>query len=75
MKRIFNFISAALLLVTIACCTNELDNDPIGLLTEEQVDSNPTTETIESSVTRLPAPEKYPERHNSRLAMGFGHDI
>ncbi|MGB7394191.1 MAG: RagB/SusD family nutrient uptake outer membrane protein, partial [Pricia sp.] len=51
MKRIFNIIIVTLLFAVIPSCTNELNNDPIGLLTEEQVDADPTTETIESSVT------------------------
>ncbi len=36
--------------MAILSCTNELDNDPIGLLTIDQVDSNPSVTTLESSV-------------------------
>ena len=35
----------------LASCTDELSNDPIGLLTIDQVDSDPTITTIESSVS------------------------
>ncbi|MEM9142922.1 MAG: RagB/SusD family nutrient uptake outer membrane protein [Bacteroidota bacterium] len=37
-------------LVLIFGCTNDLEKDPIGLLTEKQVDTDPSTVTIESSV-------------------------
>lgn len=58
MKRLYNYLTALVFLVAIAGCTNELDNDPIGLLTEDQVDSDPTVTTIESSVTSAYQPLK-----------------
>ncbi|MEO1013121.1 MAG: RagB/SusD family nutrient uptake outer membrane protein, partial [Bacteroidota bacterium] len=39
-----------LVLVLILGCTDQLEKDPIGLLTEKQVDSDPSSVTIESSV-------------------------
>lgn len=50
MKRIFNYVTVMLLFAAIMGCTNELDNNPIGLLTEDQIDTDPTVTTIESSV-------------------------
>lgn len=41
-----------------ASCTDELSNDPIGLLTIDQVDSDPTITTIESSVSSSYLPLK-----------------
>lgn len=34
----------------VASCTNELDKDPIGLITLDQVDTEPSVETVESAV-------------------------
>lgn len=50
MKYIYNSIIVVFFFTAIMGCTNELDNDPIGLLTMDQVDSNPSITTLESSV-------------------------
>ncbi|MEQ9438988.1 MAG: RagB/SusD family nutrient uptake outer membrane protein [Cyclobacteriaceae bacterium] len=50
MKRALYYLTIYLI-VTIAVSCDELDNEPIGLLTEDQVDNNPTLTTLESSVT------------------------
>ncbi len=50
MKKIHNSIFIIFFLAALFGCTDELEKDPIGLLTIDQVDSNPTTITIESSV-------------------------
>ncbi|BAX79958.1 RagB/SusD family nutrient uptake outer membrane protein [Labilibaculum antarcticum] len=42
----------------LTSCTDELSNDPIGLLTIDQVDSDPTITTIESSVSSSYLPLK-----------------
>jgi hypothetical protein len=42
----------------LTSCTDELSNDPIGLLTIDQVDSDPTVTTIESSVSSSYLPLK-----------------
>lgn len=42
----------------LASCTDELNDDPIGLLTIDQVDSDPTIITIESSVSSSYLPLK-----------------
>jgi hypothetical protein len=39
------------IMVSLVSCTGELDNEPIGLLTEDQVDGGVALSTIESSVT------------------------
>jgi hypothetical protein len=50
MKNIHNTIIIVFFLATFLGCTDELSNEPIGLLTAEQVVSDPTITTIESSV-------------------------
>ncbi|MRT93042.1 RagB/SusD family nutrient uptake outer membrane protein [Ancylomarina sp. 16SWW S1-10-2] len=42
----------------LVSCTDELNNDPIGLLTADQVDSDPTITTLESSVSSSYLPLK-----------------
>jgi len=50
MKKIYNIIIVMFLFAALAGCTKELTKEPIGLLTLEQVDLNPSVTTIESSV-------------------------
>jgi len=50
MKKIHNSIIVVFFLAALFACTDELSNPPIGLLTAEQVVSDPTVTTIESSV-------------------------
>ncbi|RUT78012.1 RagB/SusD family nutrient uptake outer membrane protein [Ancylomarina longa] len=51
MKHIYSNIIIILFLLTgLVSCTDELDKDPIGLLTKDQISSDPTIATIESSV-------------------------
>ncbi len=51
MKFIYNSLIIILFSVVFVSCTDELTNDPIGLLTAEQVDTKPTLTTLESSVS------------------------
>ncbi len=50
MKNIFKSILVIFFFTSLTGCTDELENNPIGLLTLEQVDLNPSIATIESSV-------------------------
>ncbi len=50
MKNIFKSIVMVFFFTTLVGCVDELEKDPIGLLTPEQVDSNPSAVTLESSV-------------------------
>jgi len=50
MKNIIKNIVIVFFFTTLIGCTDELDNDPIGLLTIDQVVSDPSITTIESSV-------------------------
>ncbi|MBD1262142.1 RagB/SusD family nutrient uptake outer membrane protein [Maribacter polysiphoniae] len=50
MKNIFKSIVLILFFTALIGCENELENDPIGLLTIDQVDSDPSSITLESSV-------------------------
>ena len=49
MKHLFK-ISALLLLLATAACKKELDKDPIGLLTPGQINTDPTINTVTTSV-------------------------
>ena len=50
MKSKHNIIILVLFLAFLVSCTKELTKDPIGLLTIDQVESDPSIVTIESSV-------------------------
>ncbi|VAW20860.1 Cell surface glycan-binding lipoprotein, utilization system for glycans and polysaccharides (PUL), SusD family [hydrothermal vent metagenome] len=50
MKYIYNIIIVVFFFTGFVGCTDELTNEPIGLLTSDQVDLNPSVTTIESSV-------------------------
>ncbi len=50
MKYIYNIIIIVFFFTGFVGCTDELTNEPIGLLTSDQVDLNPSVTTIESSV-------------------------
>uniref|UniRef100_UPI0032180C93 RagB/SusD family nutrient uptake outer membrane protein n=1 Tax=uncultured Draconibacterium sp. TaxID=1573823 RepID=UPI0032180C93 len=58
MKKIHKSILVIFILTTVFSCTDNLEKDPIGLLTIDQVDSNPTAGTIESSVSSAYLPLK-----------------
>jgi len=59
MKHIYSNIIIILFLLTgLVSCTDELDKDPIGLLTKDQISSDPTITTIESSVNSSYLPLK-----------------
>ena len=51
MKYIYNIIIVVFIFTGLMSCTDELTSEPIGLLTLDQVESNPTITTIESSVS------------------------
>lgn len=51
MKTIYNSIILVFLIATFVSCNDELTKDPIGLLTMDQIDTEPTINTIESSVS------------------------
>ena len=51
MKTIYKSIIFILAITVFISCNDELTKDPIGLLTLDQVDTNPTINTLESSVT------------------------
>lgn len=50
MKKLYKTFLFLLPFILMVSCTSELDNDPIGLLTLDQVDTDPTMETVESAV-------------------------
>lgn len=50
MKTIYTSLFAVLLILTVSC-KKELYKDPIGLLTPDQVNTDPTANTLTSSVT------------------------
>lgn len=58
MKNLYKSIFLLFTTVTLFGCMGELDNDPIGLLTDDQVDASPTITTIESSVESSYGPLK-----------------
>ena len=58
MKKIHKSIIVIFFLAAILGCTDELSNEPIGLLTSDQVVSDPTITTIESSVSSSYLPLK-----------------
>lgn len=51
MKTIYKSIILILLIATFISCNDELTQEPIGLLTLDQIDANPTINTLESSVS------------------------
>lgn len=51
MKTTYKSLIAIGIFLVLAGCNDELTKDPIGLLTLDQVDTNPTINTLESSVT------------------------
>jgi len=57
MKYIHSII-IIFLFTGLASCTDELSNEPIGLLTLDQVDTDPTITTVESSVSSSYLPLK-----------------
>ncbi|PKQ66621.1 RagB/SusD family nutrient uptake outer membrane protein [Labilibaculum manganireducens] len=57
MKYIYSII-IIFFFAGLTSCTDELNNYPIGLLTKDQVDSDPTITTIESSVSSSYLPLK-----------------
>jgi hypothetical protein len=50
MKKLYKNLLFFIPVMVAISCTSELDNDPIGLLTLDQVDTDPTSETVESAV-------------------------
>ncbi len=58
MKNLYKSILFLFTLVAMVGCMDELENDPIGLLTDAQVDATPSIATIESSVVSSYAPLK-----------------
>lgn len=58
MKKIHNSIIIIFILATVFGCTDDLDKDPIGLLTIDQVNTSPTATTIEASVSSAYLPLK-----------------
>jgi len=50
MKKFYKNLLFLIPFAVTVSCTSELDNDPIGLLTLDQVDTDPTSETVESAV-------------------------
>lgn len=50
MKKLYKTLLFLLPFTIVVSCTSELDNDPIGLITLDQVDTDPTMETVESAV-------------------------
>ena len=51
MKTIYNSIIIGFLIVAFVSCNDELTQEPIGLLTLDQIDTTPTINTLESSVS------------------------
>lgn len=51
MKTIYKSILLVFTVITFTSCNDELTQDPIGLLTLDQIDTNPTINTLESSVS------------------------
>lgn len=51
MKTIYNSIMAICMITAFVSCNDELTNEPIGLLTLDQIDTSPTLGTLESSVS------------------------
>lgn len=58
MKYLIKNILIVFFFAGIIGCTDALENDPIGLLTVDQVDDNPSSTTIESSVSTAYEPLK-----------------
>ncbi len=55
MKKSIKFIAAATILM-IAGCYDHLDREPVGLITSDQIDTEPTQGTITSSVNSIYQP-------------------
>ena len=51
MKTIYKSILMVFFFTGLVGCTDELTKEPIGLLTTDQIDANPTIATLESSVS------------------------
>ncbi|UMB54189.1 RagB/SusD family nutrient uptake outer membrane protein [Lutibacter sp. A64] len=51
MKTIYNSIIIVFLIGAFVSCNDELTQEPIGLLTLDQIDTSPTINTLESSVS------------------------
>lgn len=51
MKPIFKILSILALIALFSACEDQLEKDPIGLLTPEQVNTDPTLQSVRSSVT------------------------
>ena len=51
MKTIYNSLIAICIIASFVSCNDELTNEPIGLLTLDQIDTSPTIGTLESSVS------------------------
>ncbi|HSM64479.1 MAG TPA: RagB/SusD family nutrient uptake outer membrane protein, partial [Gillisia sp.] len=51
MKTIYKSIIIVFFFTGLVGCTDDLTKDPIGLLTTDQIDANPTIATLESSVS------------------------
>ncbi len=58
MKNIFKSIIIIFFFTTFTGCIDELEKEPIGLLTIDMIDSNPSATTIESSVKSAYLPFK-----------------
>lgn len=51
MKTLYKNLMVIGILLTFTCCEDALTKEPIGLLTMDQVDTTPTINTLESSVS------------------------
>ncbi|WP_308990642.1 RagB/SusD family nutrient uptake outer membrane protein [Mariniflexile litorale] len=51
MKNIYNSLIAICIITSFVSCNDELTQEPIGLLTLDQIDTTPTITTLESSVS------------------------
>ncbi|MCF4101395.1 RagB/SusD family nutrient uptake outer membrane protein [Gillisia sp. M10.2A] len=51
MKTLYKRLFIVLSFTTLFSCSDELTKEPIGLLTSDQIDTNPTINTLESSVS------------------------
>jgi len=50
MKNILKSLIVIFFITALVSCMDNMDNDPIGLITVDQVSTDPTTETVESAV-------------------------
>jgi hypothetical protein len=51
MKAIYKILAAAVALFTVSGCMDEMDKDPIGLLTPDIVNTSPTLNSVQYSVS------------------------